>query len=105
MYEATSHHASNPTFGRARGEVDALMTPVQVVEYLADDEVDGNERVLHARQASTAYPPYFSLRDPPSPAIRRPLASGPRAPARRPLGRCWPPEQQWPGRPAAVSVR
>ena len=47
--EAASHHASNPTFGRARGEAGAMITPVQVVEHLADDEVDRNERVLHAR--------------------------------------------------------
>ena len=49
MYEAASHHASNPTFGRARGEAGAMIAPVQVVEHLADDEVDGNERPLHAR--------------------------------------------------------
>ena len=49
MSEAASHHASNPTFGRTRGEAGAIITPVQVVEHLADDEVDGNERPLHAR--------------------------------------------------------
>ena len=49
MYKAASHHASNPTFGRTRGEAGAIITPVQVVEHLADDEVDGNERALPAR--------------------------------------------------------
>ena len=55
MYEAASHHASNPTFGRTRGEAGAIITPVQVVEYLVDDDVDRNERALYARQAGAAY--------------------------------------------------